>query len=81
MSLQPAAALVLAVFTKRVDSVWESTEKVPKYFPIANEVAERLADKMDGDPSSGVGRSAVQSDVDGPYSGRMPDGGRRARKA
>ena len=40
-------------FSKHVDSVWESTVKVPKYFPIANDVAERLARKMDGDASSG----------------------------
>lgn len=42
-------------FKKRVDSVWDSPEKVPKYFPIANDVAARLAAKMDGDASSGVG--------------------------
>ncbi len=41
-------------FSRRVDSVWQSTEKVPKYFPIANEVAKRLAVKMEGDASSGL---------------------------
>jgi cholesterol oxidase len=40
-------------FSKRLDSLWDSAEKVPKYFPIANQVAQRLADKMEGDPSSG----------------------------
>ncbi len=40
-------------FSKRLDTEWQSSEKVPKYFPIANEVAQRLADKMDGDPASG----------------------------
>jgi cholesterol oxidase len=40
-------------FSKRLDSVWNSSEKVPKYFPIANEIAERLAAKMEGDASSG----------------------------
>jgi cholesterol oxidase len=40
-------------FSKRVDSIWESAEKVPKYFPIANDVARRLAEKVEGDPSSG----------------------------
>ncbi len=41
-------------FGRRVDSVWDSPDKVPKYFPIANEVAERLAEKMDGHASSGL---------------------------
>ena len=39
-------------FSKRLDSVWQSTHRVPKYFPIANDVAKRLADKMDGYPGS-----------------------------
>jgi cholesterol oxidase len=42
-------------FSRRVDSVWQSAEKVPKYFPVANEVAQKLADKMEGDASSGWG--------------------------
>ncbi len=42
-------------FSKKVDSVWDSPEKVPKYFPLANDVAQRLAKKMDGDPMSGWG--------------------------
>jgi cholesterol oxidase len=42
-------------FSKRLDSVWKSTEKVPKFFPIANEVAHRLAEKMDGDAAGGWG--------------------------
>ena len=42
-------------FRRRVDSVWDSPEKVPKFIPLANEMAERLAEKMDGDPVSGVG--------------------------
>jgi cholesterol oxidase len=42
-------------WTKRVDSLWQSSETIPKYFPIANELAERLAGKMDGDASSGWG--------------------------
>ena len=42
-------------FSKKVDSVWDSPEKVPKYMPIANELAERLADKMDGDAGSVLG--------------------------
>ena len=41
--------------SKRVDSNWQTAEKVPKYFPIANEIAERLAAKMDGDASCGWG--------------------------
>jgi cholesterol oxidase len=41
-------------FSKRVDSLWDSTERVPKYFPVANELAERLAAKIDGDASSGL---------------------------
>ena len=65
-------------FGKRLDSVWHSAEKVPKYFPIANQLAERLAEKMDGDPSSGLARGAVQHHLDGPHPGRLPDG-RRSR--
>ncbi len=42
-------------FGKRVDSAWASSEPVPKYFPIANDIARRLADKMEGDPESGLG--------------------------
>jgi cholesterol oxidase len=42
-------------FAKRLDTLWDSPEKVPKYFPIANDVAQRLAGKMEGDPWSGVG--------------------------
>ncbi len=42
-------------FTARVDSDWQSADKVPKFFPVANDLAQRLADKMDGDPSSGWG--------------------------
>jgi len=41
-------------FSRRVDSVWDSPEKVPKYFPLANQMAERLAEKMDGHASSGL---------------------------
>jgi cholesterol oxidase len=41
-------------FSKGLDSEWQSSEKVPKYFPIANQTAERLAEKMDGDPSSAM---------------------------
>ena len=42
-------------FHARVDSIWQSSERVPKYFPIANALAERLAKKIDGDASSGLG--------------------------
>jgi cholesterol oxidase len=42
-------------FAKRLDTEWNSAQKVPKYFPLANHIAQRLADKMDGDPWSGVG--------------------------
>jgi cholesterol oxidase len=42
-------------FGRKLDSNWDSPEKVPKYIPIANEIAARLADKMDGDTVSGVG--------------------------
>lgn len=42
-------------FARRVDSSWDSPEKVPKFMPIANELAERLADKMDGEPGSMLG--------------------------
>ncbi len=39
-------------FSQKISSVWNSSAKVPKYFPLANEVAERLAHKMGGDASS-----------------------------
>ena len=42
-------------FRRQVDSEWDSQEKVPKSIPLADEVARRLADKMDGDTISGVG--------------------------
>ncbi len=42
-------------FSKRLDTMWQSDQKVPKYFPLANETAERLAEKMDGDPASNLG--------------------------
>jgi cholesterol oxidase len=42
-------------FARKIDSVWDSPEKVPKFLPIANELAQRLADKMDGDPGGGWG--------------------------
>jgi cholesterol oxidase len=35
-------------FGRKLDTVWDSPEKVPKYLPIAAEVAERLAAKTDG---------------------------------
>ncbi len=41
-------------FGKRVTSNWDSPEKVPKYIPVANEVAERLASKMNGDASASI---------------------------
>lgn len=41
-------------FSKKVDSAWDSGEKVPKYFPEANALAERLAEKMDGDAVSSL---------------------------
>ena len=41
-------------FRKRVTSQWASPDKVPKFIPIANDVAERLARKMDGDASASI---------------------------
>src|SRR5262249_53721731 len=39
-------------FAPRLSSVWQSSQRVPKYFPAANDLAERLAQKMGGDASS-----------------------------
>lgn len=39
-------------FGKTTTSVWASAQPVPKYFPIAQDVATRLAKKMDGDARS-----------------------------
>ncbi len=41
-------------FTKRLDSDRGDGPKVPVYLPIANEIAERMAVKMDGIPESGL---------------------------
>ena len=46
-------------FSKKVDSSWESEDKVPKFFPAANDLAERLADKMDGDACSSLPEVAL----------------------
>jgi cholesterol oxidase len=39
-------------FSKKVDSEWSTEAAVPKFFPVANDVAERLAVKMNGIPGS-----------------------------
>ncbi|MCA9266117.1 MAG: GMC family oxidoreductase, partial [Planctomycetales bacterium] len=41
-------------FQQRLTSQWDSTNQVPKYLPVANEAAERLAKKMDGDASASI---------------------------
>ena len=41
-------------FGKRVISQWDSPDRVPKFIPIANDVAERLACKIDGDASASI---------------------------
>jgi len=41
-------------FSKKLDSDWYSDERIPKFLPMANEVAERLAAKMDGDSSGSL---------------------------
>jgi cholesterol oxidase len=41
-------------FSKKVSTVWDSPQKVPMFFPIANELSTRLAEKMDGDPCSSL---------------------------
>ena len=38
----------------RLTSELDSDRAVPKYIPVANEIAERLAEKMDGDASSSL---------------------------
>ncbi|MEZ4270067.1 MAG: GMC family oxidoreductase [Myxococcota bacterium] len=35
-------------WSRTIDSHWQSTEPVPKYFPIGNDVAQRMADKIEG---------------------------------
>jgi cholesterol oxidase len=39
-------------FSKKVCTRSDASQKVPKYLPIANEVAQKLAEKMHGDASS-----------------------------
>jgi len=41
-------------FSKRLTSQWSSPDRVPKYIPVADEVARRLADKMHGDASASI---------------------------
>jgi cholesterol oxidase len=41
-------------FAKKLDSDGNTAERIPKCLPIANEVVERLAAKMDGDTSGAV---------------------------
>jgi cholesterol oxidase len=41
-------------FTKKVDSDHGDGPKVPVYIPMANEIARRMAAKMDGVPQSGL---------------------------
>lgn len=41
-------------FSKKLDSVWQTDDKVPKYFPAANDLAARLAKEMDGDAASAL---------------------------
>jgi cholesterol oxidase len=41
-------------FKKRLDSERGSDKPVPVYLPIANEIARRMAEKMDGVPQSGI---------------------------
>ncbi len=39
-------------WSKKITSEWASDSKVPKYFPVANDVAKRLGEKMNGYPGS-----------------------------
>lgn len=59
---------------QRVDSVWDSPDKVPKYFPIANDLAQRLADKMDGHASSGLGEVVLNLSTTAHILGGSPMG-------
>lgn len=44
-------------FSRRLASDWQSDQQVPKYFPLANKMAERLAEKVEGDPASSLGEA------------------------
>ncbi len=35
-------------------SLWDSPDKVPKFIPVANDVAKRMAGKMNGDASASI---------------------------
>lgn len=41
-------------FSRRLTSQWGTSEQIPKYIPVADEVAHRLAKKMDGDASASI---------------------------
>jgi cholesterol oxidase len=66
-------------FSKRLDSLWHSAEKVPKYFPIANQLAERLAEKMEGDASSGFGEVLFNTTSTAHILGGCPMGANRSQ--
>ncbi len=39
-------------FSKQLDSAWQTDQPVPKYFPVAHDVARRLESKMGGEAGS-----------------------------
>ncbi len=65
-------------FRRKIDSVWDSPEQVPKFIPLANEVADRLAEKMEGDTIGGLGEVLFNLSSTAHILGGCPMGADRA---
>jgi cholesterol oxidase len=68
------------LFGKRVDSALVEGQKVPTYIPKANEIAQRMAERMGGDARSMLlevvgNRSSTAHILGGAIMGRTPEDG------
>lgn len=68
------------LFGKRIDSELQPGQNVPTYLPVANEIAQRMADRMNGTPQSltleVVGNTASTAHIlGGATMGRSPEEG------
>ena len=65
---------------RKIDSEMIAGQEVPKYLPMAHEITQRLADKMQGDPHSALedvlgNRSSTAHILGGATMGRSPEEG------
>jgi cholesterol oxidase len=58
----------------KMTSRWESPDKVPKYIPLANEAATRLAEKMEGDASGSIAEAVFNLSTTAHVLGGCPMG-------